>query len=156
MAAADDRRGRWTELEQIVRANEYMVLATADAAGLPWASPVWFATRDCRAFYWASAPGTRHSENLAARPELSIAVFDSSQRPGTGEGVYLSALGGPLPDEELDAGIAIYSAASERAGLAGWSRADVEPPARLRLYRATVREHYLLASGDQRVPVAAP
>ena len=28
----------------IIDANRYMTLSTADASGLPWVSPVWFAT----------------------------------------------------------------------------------------------------------------
>ena len=69
-----------------------MVLATADGAGAPWATPVWFATEDGRNLYWVSSPETRHSRNLAARPQVGIAIFDSTQAPGTGKGVYLSAM----------------------------------------------------------------
>ena len=35
-------------LEAIVRASPYMILATADVSGVPWASPVWFATTHFR------------------------------------------------------------------------------------------------------------
>ena len=141
------------EFERIIGKTQYMVLATADEEGLPWASPVWFASSDGRAFYWVSKPEARHSRNLAVRPELGIAIFDSAQPAGTGEGAYVSAVAGLVPDDEIDAGIEICSAASVRAGLESWSRADVEPPARLRLYRATARERFILGPGDQRVPV---
>jgi len=76
------------EFERITGKTQYMVLATADAAGLPWASPVWFAANDGREFNWVSRPEARHSRNLAVRPELGIAIFDSTQPAGTGEGVY--------------------------------------------------------------------
>jgi nitroimidazol reductase NimA-like FMN-containing flavoprotein (pyridoxamine 5'-phosphate oxidase superfamily) len=33
---------------EILAANRFMTLATADAGGTPWASPVWFATEDGR------------------------------------------------------------------------------------------------------------
>jgi hypothetical protein len=33
------------------------------------------------------------------------------------------------------------------------SRADVEEPAKLRLYRATATEHFALGAGSQRIPV---
>jgi hypothetical protein len=139
--------------DRIIGANQYMVLATADATGLPWASPVWFASDDGRDLYWVSAPETRHSTNLAARPQLAITIFDSTQPPGTGEGAYLSAVGGLVPADEIDAGIEIYSAASLRAGLAEFSRADVESPSRLRLYRASAQERFVLGEGDRRVQV---
>ena len=49
----------------------YMTLATADAAGRPWATPVWFAERDLREFIWVSRFETRHSRNVTERPEVS-------------------------------------------------------------------------------------
>jgi hypothetical protein len=77
-------------------------------------------------------------------------------RERTGEGAYLSAVGGEVPSAEIDAGIEIYSAASVRAGLAEFSRAHVEPPSRLRLYRATAHERFVLDAGDRRVNVPMP
>ena len=35
----------------IIQANRYLTLATADQDGLPWASPVWFATVDLQGEY---------------------------------------------------------------------------------------------------------
>ena len=141
------------DFDRIIGATQYMVLATADANGLPWASPVWFASDDGRDLYWISAPEARHSTNLSVRPELSIAIFDSTQPAGTGEGAYISALGGLVPDDGIDEGVGIYSAASLRAGVEELSRADVEPPSRLRLYRATAHERFVLGTGDRRVQV---
>jgi Pyridoxamine 5'-phosphate oxidase len=75
----------------ILDGNLYMVLATADADGRPWAAPVYFAHVDYRELLWVSAPETRHSRNLAARPELGIVVFDSSVPIYTGQAVYMEA-----------------------------------------------------------------
>lgn len=140
-------------LRAIVDANAYMTLATADVHGNPWASPVWYATVDCREFVWVSSPEARHSRNLAGRPELAIVIFDSRQRPGTGEGVYVSARAEPVPEGELDRCLGIFSTISRRQGLAAWTRNDVQAPARLRMYRATASEHFVLAPGDERRPV---
>ena len=52
----------------IVDANLYMVLATADADGRPWASPVYFAVEDYTELFWVSSPDVTHSRNLAVRP----------------------------------------------------------------------------------------
>ena len=38
----------------IIDANAYMTLGTADAGGLPWVTPVWFAPEGDRRFYWVS------------------------------------------------------------------------------------------------------
>ena len=138
--------------EAIVSAGTYMTLATADATGLPWASPVWFATTDFREYFWASSPEARHSRNLAARPELAISIFDSGQKPGTGQGVYIAAIAAPVPEPDLDHGLAVYAAQDE--SLPAWTRADVLPPAKHRLYRATATELFVLDSHDERQPVS--
>jgi hypothetical protein len=61
----------------IIDENLYMTLATADESGLPWASPVYYASEEYSAFYWVSAPEATHSRNLAVRPQASIVIFDS-------------------------------------------------------------------------------
>jgi pyridoxine/pyridoxamine 5'-phosphate oxidase len=143
-------------LRAIIDANAYMTLATADERGNPWASPVWYATVDCREFVWASSPEARHSRNLAGRPELAIVVFDSGQRPGTGEGVYISARAEQVPEPELDRCLGIFSTISQRQGLPAWTHTDVQAPALLRLYHATASEHFVLARGDERRRVILP
>ena len=80
----------------IVDDNLYMVLATADADGRPWASPVYFASEDYTELYWVSSPEVTHSRNLAARSEVSIVVFDSQTPISTGQAVYMSAVAGQV------------------------------------------------------------
>ena len=84
----------------------YMTLATADDAGRPWASPVWYAHAGSREFFWVSAPEARHSRNPQAQ------------------------------------------------GGRAWSLADIQAPARLRLYRAIASEVFVLNGRDQRIAVA--
>jgi nitroimidazol reductase NimA-like FMN-containing flavoprotein (pyridoxamine 5'-phosphate oxidase superfamily) len=134
----------------IVDSNRFMTLATADASGLPWASPVWYAAAGYRELLWVSSPEARHSRNLAQRPQLAIVIFDSHE-PGDWKAVYMSAVGEEVGD--VEEGIEIYSRRSVAQGLPAWARTDVVPPARHRLYRATVGEHFVLDSYDQRLPV---
>lgn len=140
--------------EEVVWANRYMVLATSDEDGHPWATPVWFATDDCHDFFWVSRPGARHSRNLGVREQLAITIFDSRQPPGTGQGGYLAAVGGPVPEDGLDDGVAVFSRTSERAGAPTWTRNDVTEPAPFRLYRAAAVERFVLSPHDERIPVA--
>jgi len=128
----------------VLDANSFMTLATADESGTPWACPVWFATADYHELYWVSPPSARHSRNLAVRPELSIVVFDSTVQPNAGQAVYLMATAGEVPEAELERGLAVFSEASVRAGIGAWGLDRVTGDARLRLYRATVTEHYIL------------
>ena len=148
----EDARLR-ASFEEIVRANQYMVLATSDENGLPWASPAWFATEDFHNYFWVSHPDARHSSNQAARAELGVTIFDSQQAPGTGPGVYLSAVGAPVPEHDLDEGLAIFSGISQRGGAPAWTRSDVTGGARHRLYRATALERFVLSARDERIRV---
>jgi hypothetical protein len=135
----------------VLDANSFMTLSTADADGVPWASPVWFATEDYRELFWVSAPDARHSRNLAVRPQLSIVVFDSTVRPLETQAVYMSGTGGLVTDD-VAGGIATFSRAAVRSGLGDWGAERVSGDARLRLYRATVTEHYIM---DPDAPVDA-
>ena len=138
----------------IIDANRYMTLGTADASGLPWVSPVWFATVDHRRFYWVSDPNARHSRNLAARPELAIVIFDSTVVPGEAAPVYMSAVAEQVRGTELEEGMGVFDQVSEAQGLSVWGLENVLPPARNRLYRATASEHFLLRDDrDERLAV---
>jgi nitroimidazol reductase NimA-like FMN-containing flavoprotein (pyridoxamine 5'-phosphate oxidase superfamily) len=137
----------------IIDANLYMVLGTADQAGRPWVSPVYYAPEGYREFFWVSSPDATHSRNLEARPELSIVIFDSSVPIGTGQAVYMSAAARELVGDERADGIDTFSRRSLAHGGSEWTLEDVQPPARLRLYRAVAADHYILGSDDRRIPV---
>jgi nitroimidazol reductase NimA-like FMN-containing flavoprotein (pyridoxamine 5'-phosphate oxidase superfamily) len=134
----------------IIDANRFMTLATADQRGSPWASPVWYAPVAYRKFLWVSSPDARHSRNLAVRPELSIVIFDS-HRAGGWSALYMTAVAQELT--EVDDAIHVFSRHGEAQGLRAWTREDVVSPARHRLYRATVSEHFVLDPHDQRIAV---
>ena len=104
----------------IVDANSYMTLATADADGAPWASPVWFAHEQYETFLWMSRPGARHSRNIAVRREIAIVIFDSTVSPQQRNAVYVEAAAAIVPDTELADAVAVYAACSVRAGWRRW------------------------------------
>ena len=137
----------------VIDSNSYMTLGTADEGGRPWVSPVWFAHSGYREFLWVSSPEAQHSRNIEVRPEVSIVIFDSQVPPSGAEAVYVSALADEVSDDELDAGIKVFSRKSESDGLPAYSRADVREPARLRLYRAVATQHFALGEGSQRISV---
>jgi nitroimidazol reductase NimA-like FMN-containing flavoprotein (pyridoxamine 5'-phosphate oxidase superfamily) len=137
----------------IIESSRYLTLGTADADGVPWVSPVWYAPAGDREFFWASRPDAQHSRNIATRPQVSLVIFDSHAPIGTGRGVYVSGMAEELSGDELDRGIAVFSRRSEEQGAAAWTRDDVQPPAEHRLYRATASEHFVLGSRDERIRV---
>ena len=137
----------------LVDANSYMTLATADASGVPWASPVWFAHAGYSDFIWVSRPDARHSRNIAARPQVGIVIFDSTVPIGTGRAVYLEATAEQVPPEVTEAALVTFSSRSLEQGGTHWSEGDVGAEARHRLYRARPTGAYLLNERDERVPV---
>jgi uncharacterized protein YhbP (UPF0306 family) len=141
----------------IIDGNKYMVLATADEDGRPWISPVYYVPEAYREYFWLSWPGTRHSRNVAARPEVSIVIFDSQVRIGGAQAVYMSAEVDRPGGADLERGIEIFSRVSQSHGARPWTLEDVSEPARLRLYRAKASEHWILdpdAQVDERIAVS--
>jgi hypothetical protein len=141
----------------VLERTAYVVLGTADAAGHPWVTPVWFAHDGLGRIFWVSWPGSRHSELVAARPEIALTVFDSTVAPGEGAAFYATALARRVPDDELDDGLAVYNKVSRTQGLDGFTRERLTGSARLRLYVAEVSEAWVLdqdVAFDQRASVA--
>jgi uncharacterized protein YhbP (UPF0306 family) len=138
----------------IVDGHWYMTLATADASGRPWASPVWFAHDGYREFFWISRPEARHSVNLAVRPQLGVVIFDSTVGSGGAQAVYFEAEASELHGPERDGALAVYSRRSVEFGEQELTLADVTAPAAHRLFRAVPTEQFVLDATDHRIPVA--
>ena len=134
----------------IVDANRFMALGTADASGTPWVSPVWYVPLSYGEYVWVSRPGTKHSRNLAERPEVAITIYDS-HRPGGWSAFYMAAVAQELTD--VDDALEAFNRRSQAQGLRAWSRAEVVPPGEFRLYRATATEQFVLDDHDARHPV---
>jgi hypothetical protein len=130
---------------RIIDAERYMTLATADADGRPWASPVYFAASDDHTdFYWISSPEATHSRNIAVRPEVSIVIFDSGIPVGEGQAVYIAATVARLDGADVEQGLTVYPGPPERCGDFRTSPDRLQAPGPYRLYRATATEHSML------------
>ena len=137
----------------IIDANAYMTLATADAEGMPWASPVWFAHDAFSDFLWVSRPTARHSRNVAVRPQVGIVIFDSTVAVGQARAVYLEASATEVRDHELEHAIRIFSERSEAQGAPAWTAVDVTAGAPHRLYRRSASSVFILTTRDERLRV---
>jgi nitroimidazol reductase NimA-like FMN-containing flavoprotein (pyridoxamine 5'-phosphate oxidase superfamily) len=149
----NDQREPAAVAKEIIDGSLYIVLATADRSGQPWASPVYFAHSGYREYFWISDPEADHSEHLIERREVGIVIFDSTAPINTGQGVYMSGVAVELPAHECAEPIEIFSKRSVSHGGEEWNLEDVVEPARLRLYRATAEATYVLDEHDQRVEV---
>ena len=134
----------------VIDSNRYMALGTADEAGHPWVSPVWFASEDYQNFHWVSSPDSKHSRNLVTHPEVAIAIFDSSVPVGAAQAVYMKGLAKELTGDELEPGLEVFDRVSREDIGREWGLDDVQGSALVRLYRAAVSEHWvLIRGGDQ-------
>ncbi|WP_127794501.1 pyridoxamine 5'-phosphate oxidase family protein [Agromyces sp. LHK192] len=139
---------------RVVEANTYLTLATADASGNPWATPVWFApSDDLRDWYWMSRPATRHSANLAERGSAAFAVFDSGSSTSGAQAVYGEGAVSPVAEDDLDRHLAVYAERSIERGEGVWDRSRVTGSAPLRLYRLHASALYALDENEHRLEV---
>ena len=120
MDLADIARG-------VITSNNYLALGTADAAGTPWVSPVYYTPDGYADFYWVSSPETRHSRNIAVRPDVSIAIYDSQAPIGAAEAVYMTATAAAVPPEKLDRLAGVFNARlPEQKRIAEQSKATLD------------------------------
>ena len=140
----------------ILETTSYMVLATADDTGSPWATPVWFAADGLDRLYWLSWPGTRHSMLIERRPEVALTVFDSTVAPNTGTAFYATARARRCTADDIDEALRIVNHRALAQGIDELTHAGVTSESRLRLYVAEITEAWVLdqdAEVDQRAPV---
>ncbi|GAB1824547.1 pyridoxamine 5'-phosphate oxidase family protein [Herbidospora sp. RD11066] len=133
----------WEMVPRLLADNRYLVLATADQQGRPWATPVFFAPDGEDRLYWVSSPDSRHSRNLAERPDVAITVFDSHVPVGGAEALYLEAVAG-VADDPFVALAALNARLPAGKEL---TDDDLAPDGPLVAYRADVREHFVLIRG---------
>jgi hypothetical protein len=135
----------------LLDANRFLTLGTVGPDGRPWTSPVYFAAAGVREFYWTSETSARHSGNLAARPQVSIVVFDSSVEPYHGRALYAVATACELEGADLDRGLRVYPGPPSR-GATAVTRDEVTGSSSYRLYRATATAVWVLCPREPRRP----
>jgi hypothetical protein len=87
------------DVTRLIFESSFMTLATADADGVPWVSPVEFACDEELQFYWFSTTDTRHSQNVQTNPQAALSIYDHAFVPSSGR--QPTALYGEGPVEQL-------------------------------------------------------
>ncbi|WP_432993403.1 pyridoxamine 5'-phosphate oxidase family protein [Dactylosporangium sp. CA-233914] len=124
--------------------NRYVVLGTADASGEPWVSPVFYALDGYATLYWLSDPATRHSRNVAARPRVSLVVYDSQVPIGAAKAVYLTARAGAVDTAADPAALDAYNRGCLAKGASAFAPESTADGGPFRLYRASVDATWVL------------
>lgn len=122
-------------LEQV----RYATVSTVDAAGKPWAAPVWYVFDGERSPYWWSPTQSKHSENISRSREAYITIFDTGQPEGEGDGLYLHAHVEEVHQGALRAALDRYNESFQSFHVSYEACID---PAPTRLYKATVHESW--------------
>jgi uncharacterized protein YhbP (UPF0306 family) len=132
-------------VDRVLAANRYLVLGTADEAGQPWLTPVFFALLESDRLCWVSAPDSRHSRNIARRPAVAITVFDSTVAVGHAEAAYFDAHAAEVGPDEVAA--ALRSLNSRLPQDKQLSVDDLQPRGPLVVYQADPQHSYVLVRG---------
>jgi nitroimidazol reductase NimA-like FMN-containing flavoprotein (pyridoxamine 5'-phosphate oxidase superfamily) len=135
--------------KRVLDSNRYMTIATVAEDGRPWITPVYFCPVRYREMYWISDPQAQHSRNITARPDVSLVVFDSSVEIGAAEAVYMSAEAHAVTEPTTEDCAAAFRPRFK--GVKMFGPEELRPPAQLRLYRATVKQHWVLIRGSDPV-----
>jgi predicted pyridoxine 5'-phosphate oxidase superfamily flavin-nucleotide-binding protein len=138
------------QARRIIDENQFMTLATADADGTPWVSPVWFAHVGHRDLIWVSRLQRRHTRNVIDRPEVSLVIFDSTQTPGDVEAVYATGRAEQTDDPAL---LEAFSARATSQGLDGWTLDGVSGDSGFRLFHVLTDRTWVLDDHDDRLPI---
>jgi uncharacterized protein YhbP (UPF0306 family) len=131
---------------RIIDANRYLTLATADGTGRPWASPVYYTPDGAADFYWVSRPDSRHSRNIAERPEIAVVIYDSQVPIGDAEAVYFTAHAEQVAEPDLARCAEIFR--SRLPEVASFVADRLRAPNPLRLFRARAVDASVLLRGD--------
>lgn len=134
-----------SDIDRVLAANRYCVLGTADQAGTPWVTPVFFALLGPDQLCWVSSPDSRHSQNIAERPAIAITVYDSGVPVGRAEAAYFDAEATRTAPDRTEAALRVLN---ERLSPdQQLSVADLLPAGPMAVYQASFRRRYLLVRG---------
>jgi uncharacterized protein YhbP (UPF0306 family) len=141
-------------VQSIFRANEHMVLATADKDGKPWVTPVSYAFDNQNSLYWVSSKDAQHSSNIRARYDAAIVIYMTEP---TTDAIYIEAEAKELVDDkEIMSAIEIRNTRLQPDMYRVTTLAEVSGQAMWRIYKAIPKTMYLrkgVTIGGQAVTV---
>ena len=95
-------------VKQLLSDIEYATVATVDALGNPWNTPVYVTSDQAYNFYWSSHPDSVHSQNIQTNGKVFIVVYNSKAHEGDGQGVYYEATARVVTDRaEIDTALGL-------------------------------------------------
>lgn len=130
----------------VILVNRYLTMATADADGSSWASPLAYVVDGSGDLVYYSATDSRHSRDIAVRPVVACAIFDSSRPSDEADGVQLVGEVSEVGELELPVVMRLYFERSfpDAVVRARWLRpiSDFMGDSPQRFYRIRITEAY--------------
>lgn len=126
---------------RLIEDCNHMIIASADEAGNPRVSPVFYAHDEDHALYWVSSKNAHHSANIRVRPAIDLVIFSLD---GGTDALYIEAEAHELSDDaEIAAGTKAMQSRPQAGKFMINSPADVSGDAAWRIYKATPKRRYL-------------
>jgi len=145
--------------KEIIEKIQYITIASVSKDGRPLNTPVFSAYDKYFNFYWGSYKDSHHSKNIHDTGIISLIIYDSTVKAGTGEGVYINAKAVEItyPQEIVYAHNLIQT---RRYPVPYWKIEQVQGDVPIRLYKAIIEEVWMNGEGeikgnyiDIRVPI---
>ncbi len=140
-------------VKRIIESNNYMVIATADSEGNPWASALFYVHDKDYAFYFLSAIDSRHIKNIGGNSVASFVIFDSRQKIGQSDSVQAECKISEVNKNQLEDVIKLYVKklfpksnvpATDRYPMGAYTE-----PAEFRFFKISISKLYISGT-DQR------
>jgi general stress protein 26 len=133
--------------QEIIDRILYVTIASVDADGLPWNSPVFSAHDEDLNFYWGSHIDSQHSKNIKATGRAFLVIYDSTVEAGQGEGVYVKARAEEILDsDEIKRA---HNLLQDRRPVPYWRLSEVQAPAPVRLFKAIPEKIWMNDDGER-------
>jgi uncharacterized protein YhbP (UPF0306 family) len=105
---------------RIIKENKFLSLATSDAAGNLWATPLSYCVDENLNFYFVTAMDSTHTEHILQNPNVAFSIFDSTRRVSDIDGIQAIGIVGQVEESRLARVCELYYAhvfpdATERA-----------------------------------------
>ncbi len=91
----------------IVHRNIYLTLSTTDGKS-PWIAPLYYVTDSNYTFYFFSNRNSKHAKHIRKNSNVAIAIYDSNQAGGEGNGIQMKAKAYEVPLKELPKVLTLY------------------------------------------------
>jgi len=131
------------KVKYLIENNRHMVIATANNAGKPWVSPVFYVYDKNFNLYWVSSKEAKHSENIKMNSSIAIVIIGESPSKKGIDGVYIEAEGVELADSiDLQSAVGLFLLYKQPDKFMIKSASDVTGNASWRIYKAIPQKIY--------------